>query len=131
MKPLPYPVGTNSVEINLIVSQPLYIFKTFTVAENVVSNVEDMVGFEIWIVQLEKMKMAIDSFVQFQPLDQHLHGPYATIEYATVTIGDVIMDITRIEHWPGMFRQRSFVKAIANFPFALSQFFCYFLSHSK
>jgi len=31
------------------------------------------------------------------------------------------MDIARIEHWPEMFLHCSFVKAITNFPLALSQ----------
>ena len=64
-----YPIGANCVKIRIVISQPLYIFKAFAIAENVVSNIENMIRLKIRIVQLEKMKVAIDSFVQSQPPD--------------------------------------------------------------
>ena len=42
--------------------------------------------------------MAIDRLVEFQLFDPHLHGPYSAIEYAVITIRNIVLNITRIEH---------------------------------
>ena len=90
-----------------------------------------MVRFEIGIVQLEKMKMLVDSLTQLQLLDQLLHSPHPAIEHAMVTIGKLVLNIARIEHRSEILRQRFFVQTCPNFSLASSQLFCYFLFHSK
>jgi hypothetical protein len=76
----------------------ILILKAFTVAENVVSDVENMVRFIVGIVQFEKMKTLVNRLVQFQPLDQQLHRTHPAIEYAAIAIREFIINRPRIEH---------------------------------
>ncbi len=63
-----YSVCANSIKIDLIIPQSLYIFKALAVTEDIVSHIEDMVGLKIGVVQLEKMETAVDGLIQSQPL---------------------------------------------------------------
>ncbi len=126
-----YPTGADCVEVNFVVSQPLYVFKALAVAQNVKGDVKNVVGFKVGVMQLENMKIAIDGLVQFQLLDEHLYSAYSAVDHTPVAIRDFVMDIAGFEHRLDIGGSCSLVEAFANFVLALSELFCYFLFHSK
>jgi hypothetical protein len=86
-------LGTQGVEIDLVVAPKFKVFHSLTAGNNVKGNVQDMVGFVIGQMPFEKVEILIDTVDQANLLSQHENGADAAGTKPFDTIGVFVVDV--------------------------------------
>ena len=112
------PHGAQGVEIDLVVAPQLEVFDPFAAGQDIVGDVQDMVGFVIRQMPFEEMEIAVDIADQPGPASQQVHGTDATRTEALDTIGQLVMDVGGGHHRLVALRPGPILDAFENSPLA-------------
>ena len=86
------------IEVGFVVAEQLQVVEGLAAQQEVVSQVEDVVGFKVRDVPLEEMHPAVEGVGQTQLLHQQLQGPQASAAQPLGLVGDLEMDVLVPEH---------------------------------
>jgi hypothetical protein len=70
------PLCIQCVHVGFVIAQPLYVFKTGSAGEDVIGNVQYMIGFPIRRVAFQQYDVLVDRLVQSQFAYEFMHGSY-------------------------------------------------------
>ena len=124
-------LGAESVEKDLVVAAEFDVLQAGAVAQGVVSEIENVIGFVIGKMDLEQVQALIDGVDEADPLGEQMKGPDAAVRdgptAARVVVVDVGSGIDRLFEilQPGLF------EPILNPTLATSHSTSYLGIHSK
>jgi hypothetical protein len=125
------PTSTQSIEENLVLAAVLQILQTGAVAEDVVREREDVIGFVVREMELEQMQTVVNGINETHLPRQGMHGTDPAGGQATGSVSDLIVNITGGEHGPVAPFQVSLVQAAFDPALAASQLLAYLGFHLK
>ena len=85
--------GSEGVEEDLVLAAQFEILQTGAVAERVVGQVEDVVGFVIGKMKLEQMEPLVDGVDEAEPAGEEMDGTDAAVCDAAIAEGELVMDV--------------------------------------
>ena len=91
-------LGPQGVEIVLVVAEQFQVLETGAADQDVVGEVEDMVGLVVGEVAFEQVEFGVDGVGEAQTLDQQQAGAQAAEASAANFVGDVVVDVSVGEH---------------------------------
>jgi len=116
--------GADGVEVVLLVAEsrciPMYI-GTRPAAEDVVCEVEDVIGLVVRQVELEQMDVVVQRLDQPDLPGQQMHRPDAAAAYPPRPVGHLVMNVAGREHRPPRIGRRPCAEPTLNSFLALSQ----------
>ena len=92
------PLGSQSVHVGLILAQPLDIFETGSTRQDVVCDVQYMIGFPVRKVVLEQNDVSVDIFVQSKLTHELVNGSDTTRSDGARSLGDLVVGVGVLEH---------------------------------
>ena len=107
-------VGSQSVEIDLVVAPQFEVFDALTAGEDVEGDVQDVVGFVVGKMDLEQMKLGVDVADQAYPSSQQKHGADAAGAETLDAIGQFVVDIAGGHHGYGPLGTRWLPETLVN-----------------
>ena len=93
--------GPQGIEIDFVVAPQLEVFDPLTASEDVEGNVQDVVGFVIGKMDLEKVKIGVDVADQADPVRQQQHDTDAAGAEALDAVGQFVLDVGGGHHGYG------------------------------
>src|SRR5271156_1296954 len=109
-------LGSQGVEINLVVASQFEVLDPLTAGEAVESDVQDMVRLVIGEMHFKKVKIVVDVADQAGPACQEEHSADATGAEALDSIAQFVVDIARGHHRYWAFPLRRIDQAFLNSP---------------
>ena len=109
------PLGSEGIEIDLIVASSLDVFDPLAASEEIEGDVEHMVGFVIGQMAFEEMEGPVDLLVELDLLNHEEDGPDAAGGESPSATSGFIVDIGRGDHGyrplgPGVLARRSLMR---------------------
>src|SRR5260370_18741227 len=83
--------GSQGVQEDFILAAELDVFQTSTIAQGVISDIEDMIRFVVGPMDLQQVQALIDGFDQSELAGEQVHGADATIGQAVAALANFIM----------------------------------------
>ena len=91
-------LGTQGIEINLIVASQFDVFDSLSAGQDVEGDVQDMVGFVIGQMSLQDVEVVVDVADQADPPRQQVHGADSAGGEALDAIGEFVVDVAGGHH---------------------------------
>ena len=91
-------LGAQGVEVGLVGAQPLEVLQARTARQDVVGEVEDVVGLEVGQVAFEQVQVAVDGVSQAELPHQEVEGAEAAAVEAAGLVADLVVDVAVAEH---------------------------------
>ena len=110
---------------------PLQVLQTSAVAERVVSEVEDVIGFVVGQVHFEHLQLVVDGVDEADPSGQEVEGTDPAMGDAAVALGDVVVDVAGREDGLVEVLELGLVEPSLKAALAAFQFSSYLGVHSK
>jgi hypothetical protein len=104
--------GAQGVEKVLVVAAEFDVLQAGPVAQGVVGDVEDMVGFVVRQVDLEEFEFVVEGVDEAELSDEGVHGADATVGDTTDASGSLVVDVGGGEHGSGAAAEVGLVKAL-------------------
>src|SRR6516165_2179057 len=108
------PRGTQSIEIDFVVTAKLEVFNAFTAGKDVECDVQNVVGLMIRHVPFEHMQRAVDLADQVYILCQQEHGADPAGAETTDAIGGLVVNVRRRHHGSGPLRLRHISESLGD-----------------
>lgn len=89
-----YSLSLQSIEICFVIVEKFEVFDTFAAAENVIGEVENVVGFMVRQMELKQMKIFIQCFYETCLAGQLVHYADASADNTASSVSDLVVDIT-------------------------------------
>src|SRR5665213_2062589 len=90
--------GVQGIQVRFILSPQLQVLQTAAVTQRVVGDVQHMIGFVVWQVDLEQVQMLVDRSREAQRLGQLMHETNAAISSANRSLRHFVMRVDNSEH---------------------------------
>src|SRR5262249_17001072 len=103
--------GTEGVEEVLLISAQLDVLQAGAIAQRIVGEVEDMVGFMVRQMDLEDVELGVDSLHEAELSCQGVEGANATVANAPDACGSLVMDVAGGEQRLAAATEVGFVEA--------------------
>jgi hypothetical protein len=123
--------GAKSVEVDFILTPQFEILQASAVAQGVVGQVEDVIGFVVGQMDLEQVQLIVDGIDEADPSRQQMDGADAAVRQAACAIGDLVMNVGGSEHGMVQVAEPFFVESAFNSALAVGQLLMYLGIHSK
>ena len=81
-----------SIEESVVVAAEFDVVQAGSVAERIVSDVENVVGFVIRQMDLEEVKSLVDGLRQSELVGEHVDGSDASVSNGSVSMRNVVFD---------------------------------------
>ena len=94
-------MGAEDVEVVLLVAEAFEVLEVLATDQEVVGEVEDVVGLEIGEVAFEEVQPGIEGLSQPQALDQLLADAESGAVESVGLVGQVVVDVLVEEHGLG------------------------------
>jgi hypothetical protein len=124
-------LGAEGVEVRLVVTQQFEVLDSLAAGQEVVSEVEDVVGLEVGQVAFEQVEFVVEGVGQAEALDEELAGADASGVQATGLVADVVVDVAVPEHPPALFSPLLLAQAAADAALAMAESPLYLDVHLK
>ena len=124
------PLGTQRVEIGLIVTSEFEMINTRPTSENVVCHVEHMIGLGVRQVDLEQRNVLVDGLVEFQQFHHAMDQSDTAAQDRLLPLGDFITSICCLE-FGGLILVGRSCQTFRDSSFAYFQLVSYLFLHSK
>ena len=85
--------GSEGVEEDFVLATQFEILQTGAVAQRVVGEVEDMIGFVVGKMELEQMEPFVDGLDESAASGQEVNGPDAAVGDAAIAEGELVVDV--------------------------------------
>jgi len=105
--------------------------QAIAVAKRVVSEIENMIGFVVWQVNLEQMEFAIDGIDEAEALGEEMKSADATVADAVHAVGDFVVDVAGGEDGPMAANGFAFIEPALHTALVSVQAISYLGIHSK
>jgi hypothetical protein len=125
------PLRAQRIEIDLVVAQELEVLQTPPVGQEVVGDVEHVIGLVVGQVHLQQLQAAIDLFHQSRGLGHSVDRPEAPNREAARPLGDLVVDIGCPEHRTLLIAPGAVPEAVLDAALAISEISLCTLLHSK
>jgi hypothetical protein len=113
--------GAQGVEVGLVGAEPFEVLQARAAGQDVVGQVEDVVGLEVWQVALEQVKFAVDGVGQAELPHQELQGAQAAGVQAVGLVADLIVDVVVAEQAAALLRPLPLVQPLPEAAPAIAQ----------
>ena len=107
------------------------MFQARAAAEDVVGNIEHVIGFMIGLVNLEELQPLVNLCDEPALPCEHVYGPDTARGQSLGFLGQVILDVAGREHRVRLILPLDFSEPTLVFPLATPEFLSYSLVHSK
>jgi hypothetical protein len=123
--------GAESIEEVGVVAAEFEILQASTVAQGVVGEVEDVVGFVVGQVDLEDMEVSIKPVDEAQLTGEQVKGADAAVADAVAAVTDLEVNVAGGEHGFGATTEIGLVQAALDLALAVVELATYLLFHLK
>ena len=123
--------GAQGVEVRLVAPQQFEVFQAGPSGQQVVGDVQHVVGIVIGQMDLQQAEAAIDGLVEAELLGQQMDGPDAAVGGRSRAFGDFIMDVRGGHDGPIASAVVVLVQSSGDPPLASFDLFSYLGVHSK
>ena len=107
-------VGSQGIEIDLVVATQFEVFDPFTAGEDVEGDVQDVVGFVIRKMDLKEVKIGVDVADQADPVPGAAWAPMPPAAESLNAIGQFVLDVGGGHHGYGPLRSRQIRETLVN-----------------
>ena len=90
--------GAECIEIGFVTSFEFEVFKTLTIRQRVVGNVEHVIGLMIRKMKLQQLDVAINRIHEPALSSERMHQPEASITDGFAAISNLILDVACPKH---------------------------------
>ena len=90
-------LGAEGVEVGFVVAEQFEVLQALAAGQEVVGDVEDVVGLEVRQVTLQQVQVAVDGIGQAQLPDQQVEGAEAAGAQTAGLVADLIVDVVVAE----------------------------------
>src|SRR4051794_25558226 len=84
---------SQNIEVGFVVATQLQVVQGLASGQEVVGEIEDVVGFKVGNVPLEEVELGVEGLGQPETLHEQLHGPQARPVQPFALGGNVIVDV--------------------------------------
>src|SRR5262249_31836939 len=117
--------------VGLVVAQPFEALEVLAAGQDVVGEVEDVVGLEVGQVALEQVQLPVDGVGQAEALDEELAGAEAAGVQAAGLVADLVVDVVVAEQAAALLRPLPRAQAPADAALAIAEALAYPGVHLK
>src|SRR5262249_8078238 len=96
-------LGTQGIEVVLVAAEQFEILEVLAAGQEVVGEVEDVVGLEVGQVAFEQVQAAVDGLGQAQALHQELAGAPTGGVQTPALGGEFVVDVAVAEQAAALF----------------------------
>ena len=123
--------GPQGVEVRLVAAQQFQVLQARSAGQQVVGDVQHVVGLVVGQMDLQQAEVAVDRLVEAQLSHQQVDGPDAAVGGGPRAIGDFVMDVRGGHHRPVASAVVVLVQPPGDPPLASFDLFSYLGIHSK
>lgn len=123
--------SAEGVEVRLVIAEQFEMFQACPTGQQVVSDVEHVIGIVVGQMDFQHPQMLVDQLVESQPPHQQVHSPDSAVGRGPCAIGDFIMDVRGGHDGPVISAVVVLVQPLGDPPLASFDLFSYPGTHSK
>jgi len=124
-------LGTQDIEIGFVVAEQLQVLQAGAAGQEVVGEVEDVVGLEVRHVPLEQVQVAVNGIGQVQLPHQQVQGADAAAVQPLRLVADLVVDVVIPEHALALLGPLLFAQAALDAALAITETPSYLGFHLK
>jgi hypothetical protein len=125
------PASVQGIEEDSVIAAELDVLQMSAVAQGVVSDIEDVIGFMVRPTLLQDWEPLVDGVNETDLASQQMHGANAAKGQAAGPIGNFKLNVAGSEHGFGTVTEFLFVESAFNLALASGQALAYGSLHSK
>jgi hypothetical protein len=114
-------LGPKEVEIGFVVAEEFEVVDGGAAGEEVVGEVEDVVGFKVGDMAFEEMEVGVEGVGEFEALDKEEEDAEASGVEAFGFVGDVVVNVLVFEHGAGLNGPLFFAEAALEAALAIAE----------
>src|SRR5260370_16227354 len=122
---------TENIQVGFVVTQPFQVIDGLAADQEVIGQIEDVVGFKRGDMPFEEVAVVVDGLGQTQSLDQQQKGSQACTAQSLGLVGEVIVDVLLFEQGPTLLVPLFFAQPVLDTALALTQALLYTVLHLK
>src|SRR5204862_6801575 len=123
--------SAQDIEVGLVAAQQLQIVDGLASGQEVVGQVEDVVGLEVGDVPLPEMEFGVEGLGQAQPLDQQENRCQASAVQSLALVGAIEVEVVRLEHGTPLLFQLLLAEAVSDATLVFADPLLYTVLHLK
>ncbi len=123
--------GPQGVEVRLVAAQQFQMLQTRSAGQQVVGDVQHVVGVVVGQMDLQQAEVLVDRLVEPELPHQQVHGPDAAVGGGPRAVGNLVMDVRGGHHGPVASPVVVLVQSSRDPPLASFDLFSYLGVHSK
>src|SRR5262249_23939024 len=124
-------LGAQGVEVGLVGTEQFEVLQAGTAGQEVVGQVEDMVGLEVREVAFEQVQVPVEGVGQAQLPYQQLKGTEAAAAQALSLVAHLVVDSGVTEHGAALFLPLPLTQAALQAALAIAETAAYLGVHLK
>ena len=125
------PLGTQSVQVHLVVTEQFEVLHTLAPAQEVVGDVEHVVRLVVRLMHLQQMELLINGLHQAALPGQQVNGPDPAGPQAPGLVRQFVTDVAGSEHRPVLRLPLTLPQTMGDPTLAILQLSCSTGAHSK